>query len=48
MKFTFKTTGQGKAISARFAGQIGQADVIPHMSMQIIPCAMGHRRTLQM
>lgn len=43
MKFTFKTTGQGKPVSIRFAGQIGQADRFPHMGMQIIPCDGPHR-----
>ena len=48
MKFALKTTGQGKPVGTRFAGQIGQADVFPHMGMQIVPCAMGYRCALQM
>jgi hypothetical protein len=46
VEFAFKTARQGKPVRPGFTRKIGQPDVIANMGIQVIACAMGHRRAL--
>ena len=46
MKLAFKAARQRKTIRSGLTRQIGKANVVTHMRMQIIPGAMGDRRAL--